>query len=584
MKLPTKPEKTAAALCRPSRAVWGLIALVSTLFVPDRVCAEKDGRPNIIFILTDDQRADSLGCMGNPVVKTPNLDRLAEDGTLFVNATVTSTLCTPSRASFFTGQFERTHGINFNSGTAMSKEAWGATYPMLLQKAGYFVAYIGKNHVPVGSEGYATGWMDESFDYWYAGHEHLTFYPKERPAFALKIPGIDERMFDNAKADTQTEVLEEGVENFLQPGEDFVEKAARALKMRPRDRPFCLSLAFNLPHDAATSSMQDRVGDLELYRTGYHELRSDLRAALPATYLEAANIKEPKLPPDLLRVGRRQASYDYVNTPEAAVERIIRWYQTITGIDAMVGRLRAELAKLSLADNTIIVFSSDHGIMSGEFGLGGKALLYDPCLRVPLIVYDPRVPSGARGQRREELVQSIDVAPTILDFASVEIPAAMQGKTMVPLVRGDNIPWRKYAFGENFWSTDFGNPRCDSVRSLQWKYIRYFPNEASLFDDVADLPDSLRIKVSHRQAARYREWLSAPVRGEKPVYEELFDLSNDPDEVVNVAGDERFHEELEKYRMICDQLAKEAMGDGPPETIELQGERLEFHLQKIKPE
>jgi arylsulfatase A-like enzyme len=584
MRLPSAPLKFCSSKSFLRQSASLLLVSVFFLIHPRLEASAKDARPNIIFILTDDQRADSLGCMGNSLVKTPNLDRLAEEGTLFVNATVTSTLCTPSRASFFTGQFERAHGINFNSGTAMSKEAWGATYPMLLQKAGYFVAYIGKNHVPVGAEGYATGWMDESFDYWYAGHEHLTFYPKERPVFALKIPGIDERMFDNAKADTQTEVLEEGVENFLEPGEDFVEKAARALKERPRDRPFCLSLAFNLPHDAATSNMQDRAGDLEFYRTGYHELRSDLRAALPATYLSAANIKEPKLPADLLRVGKRQASYDYVNTPEAAVERIIRWYQTITGIDAMVGRLRAELAKLSLADNTIIVFSSDHGIMSGEFGLGGKALLYDPCLRVPLIVYDPRVPSGARGQSREELVQSIDVAPTILDFASVEIPAAMQGKTMVPLVRGDNILWRKYAFGENFWSTDFGNPRCDSVRSLQWKYIRYFPNEASLFDEVADLPDSLRIKVSNRQAARYREWLSAPFRGEKPVYEELFDLSNNPDEAVNLAGDERFREVLEKYRMICDQLAKEAMGDGPPETIELQGERLEFHLKKIKQE
>lgn len=566
------------------RAASLLLVPVFLLIHPRLEASDKDARPNIIFILTDDQRADSLGCMGNALVKTPNLDRLAEEGTLFVNATVTSTLCTPSRASFFTGQFERAHGINFNSGTAMSKEAWGATYPMLLQKAGYFVAYIGKNHVPVGAEGYATGWMDESFDYWYAGHEHLTFYPKERPAFALKIPGIDELMFDNAKADTQTEVLEEGVENFLEPREDFVEKAARALKERPRDRPFCLSLAFNLPHDAATSKMQDRAGDLELYRTGYHELRADLRAALPATYLAAADIKEPKLPADLLRVEKRQIGYDYVNTPEAAVERIIRWYQSITGIDAMVGRLRAELAKLSLADNTIIIFSSDHGIMSGEFGLGGKALLYDPCLRVPLIVYDPRAPSGARGQRREELVQSIDVAPTILDFASVEIPAAMQGKTMVPLVRGDTIPWRQYAFGENFWSTDFGNPRCDSVRSLQWKYIRYFPNESSLFDDVADLPDSLRIKVSNRQAARYREWLSAPVRGEKPVYEELFDLTNDPEEAVNLAGDKRWREVLGKYREICDQLAREAMGDGPPETVELQSERLESHLQKIKPE
>jgi arylsulfatase A-like enzyme len=566
------------------RAASLLLVPVFLLIHPRLEASGKDARPNIIFILTDDQRADSLGCTGNSLVKTPHLDRLADEGTLFVNATVTSTICTPSRASFFTGQFERAHGINFNSGTAMSEDVWGATYPMLLKKAGYFVAYIGKNHVPVGHEGYATGLIDGSFDYWYAGHEHLTFYPKERPAFAIKIPGIDERMFDNARASTQIEVLEEGVGNFLEPREDFVEKAARALRTRPHDRPFCLSLSFNLPHDAATSKMQDRPGDAELYRTGYHDLRAAIRASLPSTYLAAENIKSPKLPGDILAAEKRQPAYEYVNTTDAVVERIIRWYQTITGIDAMVGRLRGELAKLSLADNTIIIFSSDHGIMSGEFGLGGKAFLYDPCLRVPLIVYDPRVPADARGQRREELVQSIDVAPTILDYAAVDIPASMQGKSMQPLVAGKNIPWREYAFGENFWSTDFGNPRCDSVRSLQWKYIRYFPYETGLFSEVAGQPDSLRIKVSNRQAARYREWLSAPARGEKPVYEELFDLANDPHESVNLAADRRYGKELEKYRAICERLAKEAMGDGPPPTIELHGERLEFHLRKIKAE
>lgn len=112
--------------------VRALSTLILTLFIVPTVhvmASEEDRRPNIIFILTDDQWADSLGCMGNPVVKTPHLDRLAVEGTLFLNATVTSTICTPSRASFFTGQFERTHGINFNSGTAMSKEAYARHIP-----------------------------------------------------------------------------------------------------------------------------------------------------------------------------------------------------------------------------------------------------------------------------------------------------------------------------------------------------------------------------------------------------------------------------------------------------------------------
>src|SRR5262245_31893537 len=181
-----------------------MFALVwAGLFIVGKA-AESAVRPNIIFLLTDDQRWDSLGLTGNPVVKTPNIDRLAADGTFFPQATITSAICTPSRAGYFLGQYERRHGVNFNSGTAVSSEAWSKSYPMILREAGYFTGYIGKNHVPVGARGYDSGIIEKSFDFWYAGHGMLTFYPKRRhPAFK------------DAKADTQVEVLGEGAASFL---------------------------------------------------------------------------------------------------------------------------------------------------------------------------------------------------------------------------------------------------------------------------------------------------------------------------------------------------------------------------------
>jgi arylsulfatase A-like enzyme len=536
-------------------------------------------QPNIIFILTDDQRADTLGCYGNPVVRTPHLDQLAAEGTLFTEATATSAICTPSRASIFTGMHERRHGINFNSGTGLSPAAWQQAYPMLLRKAGYFVGYVGKNHVPVGAMGYETGLMDASFDYWYAGHEHLLFYPKVRPDWALRVKGIDEHMFDNAKADTQVEILQEGVENFLNPNQAFYDNAARFLEKRPKDRPFCLSICFNLPHDAGTGNMEDRASDPELYKTGYHDQRTEIHAGLPPTYTAKADIKSPKLPVDVLYTEHRQRGYDYVDTPEALVERIIRRYQTITGIDHMVGALRRKLSELGLAGNTVIIFSSDHGLMRGEFGLGGKGLNYDPCLLVPLIVHDPRSP--ARGQRRAEAVQLIDITATILDYAGMDIPAKMSGRSLRPLVDGKEVPWREFAFSENLWCTRHGNPRIESVRGNGWKYIRYFENDYSLFEGMDDRAQQ---RVTNRQAAAYQEWLDASINGEQPVHEELFDLVHDPMEAVNLASDPRHAGRLEELRAVCDRLVREARGEAAqrPSVLQLESERLEHYLMRVK--
>ncbi len=507
---------------------------------------KKDSRPNIVFILTDDQRRDSLGCYGNAEVRTPNIDRLAKDGVLFERASVTSAICTPSRACYFLGQYERRHGINFNSGTSLAPAAWENSFPMLLRRSGYFTGYVGKNHVPIGPNAYESGIIEKSFDFWYGAHGHLTFYPKTRS-----------KIFSGAKSNTQPEVLQEGALSFLNSRDPFIAGAEAFLKQRPNDRPFCLSICFNLPHAAGTSTMKMLPSDPELYRTAYRDRIA--KFALPPNYTPKTNIRTPKLPPNVLYAQYRQKSYDYVDTEADLRERIVRQYQTITGIDGVVGAVREQLTKLGLDRNTVIVFASDHGIMAGEFGLGGKALNYEPCLRIPMVIMDPRLPAARHSKRLPQLVQSIDVAPTMLDIAGIPAPGSVQGRSMMPLLRGEHAPWREYAFSENLWSTVFGNPRVESVRSADWKYIRYFATERSLFGTAGESRESYG--VTPEQAHAYQSWLTASVRGLKPSYEELFHIAVDPNETANLAGEPKHAEMLTLLRRECDRLVRDAKGD-----------------------
>lgn len=517
---------------------------------------KKDTRPNIVFVLTDDQRLDSLGCYGNTNIRTPHIDRLARDGVLFEHATVTSAICTPSRACYFLGQYERRHGINFNSGTSMAPAAWENSYPMLLRKAGYFTGYVGKNHVPIGARGYDSGVTEKSFDFWYGAHGHLTFYPKTRSD-----------VFRGAKADTQPEVLQEGALSFLNSHDPFIEGATAFLKQRPENRPFCLSVCFNLPHAAGTGTMKMLPGDPELYRTTYRDKMAAL--PLPPNYTPRAKIRMPRIPGNVLYAQYRQKSYDYVDNEEDLRERMVRQLQTITGIDGVVGAIREQLNRLGLDRNTVIVFASDHGIMAGEFGLGGKALNYDACLRIPMVVMDPRLPPSARGRRLPELVQSIDIAPSLLDIAGLPKCPSMQGRSMMPLLRGERTAWREYAFSENLWSTVFGNPRVESVRSREWKYIRYFATDRSLFGAASESSDSYGVTPRQRQA--YLSWLTASARGLKPDCEELFHIAADPNETTNLARDSRHTDVLGRLRTQCDSLVREAKGDldTPPLTLPL---------------
>lgn len=529
---------------------------------------------NYIFILTDDQSYGSMGCTGNELVQTPHLDQLAADGTLFTNAHVSSAICTPSRASIFLGQFERRHGINFNSGTSLAPEAWAQSYPVQMRKAGYYTGYIGKNHTPIGEGGYDSGIMEESFDYWYAGHGHLTFYPKSRHT-----------IFKGAKADTQVEVMQEGMMDFLDPNQERLEGAIQFLEERPTAQPFMLSLCFNLPHSASTRTMEQRPTDPEIYRSLYR----DLEIPLPEHYVAKADLKQPKLPPEVHHAEDRQTGYDFVDEPGSLKERYVRQLQAMTGIDQLVGELRSRLAKLNLTEKTVIVFTSDHGLFMGQFGLGGKALCYEQVTHVPMIIYHPKLSSKVRPTTSNALVQTIDIAPTLLSIAGIPIPSSMQGKDLGDILNGKKEAVREYLFTENLWSTKFGNPRCESIQNKEWKYIRYYKNENQSALNIIraakdiNLPlNKLLYQVNDQDIALYRSFVEAPFRGEQAVYEELFQLSQDPEETTNVIH-KASPAKLEEMQKALDEALRLARGTGPPKVLRYtQESKLEAQLKTKK--
>ncbi len=520
--------------------------------------AVADERPNIIFVLTDDQHYDLLGCNGNEFIETPKIDALAADGIRFTSARVTSSISTPSRTSILTGRYERSHGVNFNSGTALSAEAWSECYPLLLRNSGYYTAYIGKNHTPVGKKSYETALMDRSFDFWYAGHRHLTFYPGNR----------HRKVFVDTKAHTQVEVLAEGVTDFLDPNAESVKGAIRAMEKRPTDKPFFMNLCFNLPHAQGTSTMKMLPEDPELYRTKYRDIMDQI--PLYNHYIPNSEIKEPRLP-ESVHIASERTGYDYVNTPEAWREMRTRQMQTVTGIDKLVGEIVDYLKKEGLYDNTIIIFSSDHGITNGESGLGGKGLCYESCIRVPFIVFDPRAKKTS-GKVSDDLISSIDIAPTILDYAGVEIPNSYQGASLVKYIYGDKKPLREYSFSENLWSNHFGNPRCESVQDKRWKYIRYYVNKnipvSGKQKDITEMgmvPSALQA-VTMTDVMIYRSYINAPFRGEPIVYEELFVLKNDYDESTNLINDPKCASIAERLRTECQKAVTYARGEGAPKV------------------
>ncbi len=477
-----------------STIIMLLVSLTTLCAAEKNVTADK---PNIIFLLTDDQRDNTLGAMGHPFVKTPHLDRLMRSSVQFRNAYIASPVCAPSRVCFLTGMLERVHGVGFSSSYQLTEAQWERCYPALLRKAGYHTGFIGK----FGVEYYNfKGHAPEKFDFWW-GHDGWTrFLPKDSDTPST-------RPYHKAKESIITFIMGEAMTKFLDG--------------LPGSKPFCLSVSFNVPHGSQTTSMYPDYPEWHqmkrpanenpklkgspfydtLYRDGGVRIPDDTTTD-PYRFIPQFILDQDK--------GRRNQTYIYNYDRATCLEHHIRYYQTITGLDHVIGGLLDELKKRGLDKNTVILFGSDHGLLMGEYGMGGKALLFDLASKIPCIVHDPRLPEKLPGRRLDHLVSSLDYTRTILDYAGVEAPEFMDGASLRPLVEGRDVPWREELFLESLF-TMRDNPFQEGVRTKRWKYIR-------MYDGV------MPFKEEHVDFAE-----------RKPEFEMLFDLESDPGERNNLA-------------------------------------------------
>ena len=426
---------------------------------------EEAQKPNIIFILTDDQRWDALGYAGNDIIKTPNMDKLAGAGLYFKNAFVTTPICAASRASLFTGLYERTHQYTFGKNKLIADPYVYDSYPHVLKEAGYKTGFVGKFGVKVNE-----GMMDTMFN-----SSEVTHYP-----YFKEVDGKQVHLVD---------INGQHAIDFIQAN---------------KNEPFCLSLSFWSPH--ADDSSEEQYFWPKRCDSLYVNDEIPVPETADPAFFES-------LPEYLKTTMNRKRWYWRYDTPEKYQEMVKGYYRMISGVDDVVGKIRQTLEKEGLADNTVIILMGDNGYFMGERGYAGKWLLHEQSLRVPLMIYDPRQPESKRSKTYEEMVLNVDVTPTILKLAGVDVPERYQGESLTAFYDREPENWRTSFYCEHRWANNALIPLTYGFRDENWKFIRY--------DDAPELM-------------------------------ELYNYSKDVNEAKNLAYDPQFADKVEYYSNKCD--------------------------------
>lgn len=380
---------------------------------------------NIVVLLADDWRHDTLGCAGNAVVRTPALDRLAGEGMRFTRNCVTTSICGVSRASLFTGQWMSRHG---NTAMKEFKTPWEQTYPGRLRDGGYHVGHVGK-------------WHNGAF-----------------PA----------RRFDFGRAYSGTHWIKRPDGSRVHVTEKNREDALEFLRGRPADKPFCLTLAFFAPH------AEDEHPRQYLPRPESMALYADVTIPMPRTATPEALAKLPEFLADPRNESRARWRKRFA-TPERYQESMKNYYRLCSEVDDVCGGVIEELRRQGVLDRTLVVFTGDNGYFHGEHGLADKWYPYEESIRVPLIVRDPRMAETKRGGATDAMTLNVDLAPTILAAAGIAAPESMQGCDVAPLYLAGLPPvWRGDFFYEHavFRNKDF-IPASEALVQRDWKYLRW---------------------------------------------------------------------------------------------------------------
>ena len=435
--------------------------------------ARAQERPNIVFLLADDQCVYSMGCYGTPGVQTPQLDRLASDGLVFDNHYDTTAICMASRASIMTGMYEYKTGCNFEHGPLLI-DHWQRSYPVLLRDAGYQTAFAGKFGFEVAQRPAGKGVLPEhDFDRWGGGPGQTSYQTKKNPSMAK-----------------YAEAYPHSTRSYGAFGRDFVLDAAKS------KQPFCLSISFKAPHHPTTP---DPAFD-EVYR--------DKHFTKPANfgreYGEHFSLQS--------RTGRqyeRFHSWHYDNDYDRVMAT---YYQQIHAIDVAVGMIRDAIEEAGVEDNTVIIYTSDNGFLCGSHGYASKVLPYEEASRVPLIVFDPRhkvlqpkvlqpkvlqpkvsqpkdVASNDRAtpRRCDALTGNVDIAPTILKLAGIAAPENMDGRDLMTLYESADGTIHESLPLINVWGP--ASAHSLGVVTKNWKYI-HWPYEDDTMKPCEELYDT----------------------------------------------------------------------------------------------
>ncbi|MBN2592241.1 MAG: sulfatase [Sedimentisphaerales bacterium] len=385
---------------------------------------------NVIFILSDDHRYDFMGFLNKPkFLETPNMDRLVREGAYIKYATVTTSLCSPSRASILTGQYAHKHGVVDNNTRVPEGTRF---FPQDLQKAGWQTAFIGKWHM-----GHASDEPRPGFDKWISFRGQGVYY---NPTF-----NIDGRQVkhEGYVSDLLTDYALDWIENG-----------------RKRDKPFMLYLSHKAVH-AMFEPAKRHLGKYQNVQIKYPQNMADTE-------------ENYKGKPRWVREQRNSwHGVDYMYHGQMGFDTFYRRYcETLLSVDDSIGRIINYLEDNHLAEDTLVMYMGDNGFVLGEHGLIDKRHVYEESMRVPFLAWCPGMIKP--GTVIEELVQNIDIAPTILDVAGLEIPNRMDGKSFLPILQGKKIPWRDAAFYEYYWERNFPQtPTTHGVRTDRYKYIHY---------------------------------------------------------------------------------------------------------------
>ncbi len=414
-------------------------------------------RPNIIVMMTDDQRADALSCVGNKILKTPNIDRIGKEGAICQNMFVTNALCAPSRATLMTGLYSHAHGVKDNSGGRPDVAASIPFVSDILQKEGYEVAFCGKSHQK-------SAFRDRKWDY-YFGYKDQGNYLK--PVIAEGTDGKDM---------PYTGWMDDVV----------AEKAIEWVKKK-REKPFCLFLFFKSPHRSWVRAPRhaDLFKGIEIMKPPLWDAD---RTAKPSAFSKADN-----------KIGDAQDVKTY--------EKFITdYYSTITGVDENVGKLLDALKTMNQLDNTAILYTSDNGFFAGEWQAYDKRFMHEVSIRVPMLVRYPKLVKA--GSTPKEMIINIDIAPTLLDLAGVKETPKMHGKSFVPVLKGEAKEWRKdwlYSYYE--FPGPHSVPKNRGVRTESWKLIHYYkqtPEEFELYNLEKDPQETTNLygKPEHAEITK----------------------------------------------------------------------------------